>query len=144
MNEEKKDFIAWVKDHKKELIIAGVSVATIIAIILGVKNKNVLLKLCSNLRASVMKAPAPVRQLTDVAPVTPPVPIIEHEKIPVVEATEVMRRIQYPFDVSEHIRNLPPGWNASAEKMAEAEMLGITLLPGQTIVDGYTKGGLAA
>ena len=70
--------------------------------------------------------------------------ILEIEKIPVVEATEVTRSIQYPFDVSEHIRNLPPGWKASAEKMAEAEMLGITLLPGQTIVDGYTKGGLAA
>ena len=39
MNEEKKGFIAWVKAHKKELIIAGVGVPAIIAIILGIKNK---------------------------------------------------------------------------------------------------------
>lgn len=144
MNEEKKGFIAWVKAHKKELIIAGVSVAAIIAIILGVKNKDALLELWSSLRASVAKAPAPVRELPDITPATPPVSILETEKIPVAEATEVVRSTQYPFEVSEHIRNLHPGWKASAEKIAEAEMLGITLLPGQTLVNGYTKGGLAA
>ena len=144
MNEEKKGFIAWVKAHKKELIIAGVSVATIIAIILGIKNRDALVELWGSLRASVAKSPAPVRELPDITPVTPAVSIIETEKIPVAEATEMVRSVQYPFDVSEHIRNLHPGWKASAEKMAEAKTIGITLLPGQTIVDGYTKGGLAA
>jgi len=146
MNEEKKGFIAWVKAHKKELITAGVSVAVIIAIILGIKNKDALLELWGSLRlrASVAKSPAPVRELHDITPVTPEVSIIETEKIPVSEATEMVRSVQYPFGVSEHIRNLHPGWKASAEKMAEAERLGIMLLPGQTIVDGYTKGGLAA
>ena len=144
MNEEKKGFIDWVKAHKKELIIAGVSVAAIIAIILGIKNKDALLELWGSLRASVAKSHAPIRELPDITPVTPAVSIVETEKIPMAEATEVVRSVQYPFDVSEHIRNLHPGWKESAEKMAEAEMLGITLLPGQTIVDGYTKGGLAA
>ena len=143
MNEEKKGFIAWVKAHKKELIIAGVSVTAIITVILGIKNKDVLLELWSNLRAAVTKAPEPVSKLPNVAPATPPVSLIEAEVIPVVKATETMRSIQYPFDVSDHIRNLHPGCKASAEKIAEAEMLGITLLPGQTIVDGYTKRGLA-
>jgi len=144
MNEEKKGFIAWVKAHKKKLIIAGVSVAVIIAIILGIKNKDALLELWGSLRTSVAKSHAPIRELPDITPVTPEVSIVETEKIPMAEATEVVRSVQYPFDVSEHIRNLHLGWKASAEKMAEAEMLGITLLPGQTIVDGYTKGGMVA
>lgn len=131
MNEEKKGFIAWVKAHKKELIIAGVGVPAIIAIILGIKNKDALVELWSSLRASVAKSPAPVRELPDITPVTPAVSITETEKIPVAEATEMVRSVQSPFDVSEHIRNLHPGWKASAEKMAEAEMLGITLLPGK-------------
>lgn len=33
--EEKKSFLIWVKEHKKQLIIAGVSVATIVGIILA-------------------------------------------------------------------------------------------------------------
>ncbi len=143
MNEEKKGFIAWVKAHKKELLIAGVSVAAIIAIILGIKNKDALLELLGSLRTSLTKSHAPIRELPDITPVTQAVSIVETEKIPMAEATEVVRSVQYPFAVSEHIRNLHQGWKASAEKMAEAEMLGITLLPGQTIVDGYTKGGLA-
>jgi predicted membrane chloride channel (bestrophin family) len=38
MDEEKKGFMAWVKEHKKELILAGVSIGVIIAIVLGIKN----------------------------------------------------------------------------------------------------------
>lgn len=69
---------------------------------------------------------------------------IEAEKNPVVEAMECVNTPQYSFDVSGHIRNLHSGWKASAEKRSEAEMLGITLLPGQTLVDGYKKGRLLA
>ena len=42
-------------------------------------------------------------------------------------------------DVESHIRNLPDGWHPSAEKIFEAEKLGILLAPGQTLVDSYTK-----
>lgn len=43
------------------------------------------------------------------------------------------------FDVSTHIRNLPKGWKASPEKIAEAAELGINLLDNQTLVDSYMK-----
>lgn len=43
------------------------------------------------------------------------------------------------INVDGFVRNLPQGWNASAEKIAEAVEKGIDLKPHQTIVDSYTK-----
>jgi len=43
--------------------------------------------------------------------------------------------IQFPLS----IRNLPEGWNSSAEKLALAEEIGIDLLPQQTWVVPFTK-----
>lgn len=47
-------------------------------------------------------------------------------------------------DVSEHVRNLPPGWNASLEKTETAVDHGYTLGPGQTWVESYTTGNKSA
>lgn len=144
MEEEKKGFVAWVKAHKKELIIAGVSIGAIIAVALGIKNKDALMKMWGTLMDSIKEPVTPVSKLTEAAPITSVINITDVKENHVVNLSNVNRTIQYPFDVSKHIRNLHPGWNASAEKIAEAEMLGIVLQPGQTIVDGYTKGGMAA
>ncbi|EFV01478.1 hypothetical protein HMP0721_1461 [Pseudoramibacter alactolyticus ATCC 23263] len=144
MDEEKKGFVAWVKAHKKELIVAGISIGVILAVILGIKNKDALMKLWADMQASIRKSSVPVKELTDTVPVIQIAPIPEVDKSPVIRIVDVNRTAQYPFDVSDHIRNLHPGWKASAEKMAEAERLGIILQPGQTLVDDYTKGGVAA
>lgn len=45
-----KGFVAWIKSHKKQLIIASVSVPTIIAIALGIKNKDTLKELWEGLK----------------------------------------------------------------------------------------------
>lgn len=134
-----------ISSDKKELISAGISIAVLIATILGIKNKDVLLELWENLKELVTKPSAPLKKLHDIVPGSPTVHAIEEEKIPVVvKATECVNIPQYSFDVRGHIRNLHSGWKASAKKISEAEMLGITLLPGQTLVDGYKKGGLSA
>ncbi len=49
-----------------------------------------------------------------------------------------------PFEVRRHIRNLPDGWHASPEKIAEALKNSIILMDGQTWVNSYMKGGVAA
>lgn len=49
-----------------------------------------------------------------------------------------------PHDVAEHLRNLPEGRKASPEKIAAAAEHGYDLLPGQTWVENYRTGGLAA
>ena len=57
--QEKNLFICWVKEHKKELIIAGVSAAAIAAIILGYKNREYLISIISNLDKKVDSLPQP-------------------------------------------------------------------------------------
>ncbi len=39
---KKKEFENWVKNHKKELIIAGVGIGFVIATIAAIKNKDTL------------------------------------------------------------------------------------------------------
>lgn len=142
MKEEKKGFVDWVKAHKKEMIIAGVSIGAIIGVILGIKNKDVLIKTWATLKTSTKEPINPTSRLTE--SVTSVIKIMKVEEIPAIKISDENRDIQYPFKVSDHIRNLHSGWKASAEKIAEAEMLGIVLQPGQTIVDGYTKGSMVA
>lgn len=49
-------FVAWIKDHKKQLILVGVSIPTIIAVVLGLKNKDALKALWENLNEEIKKA----------------------------------------------------------------------------------------
>ena len=46
----------WIKAHKKQLILIGISIPTIIAIVLGLKNKDAMMELLDNLKDEVEKA----------------------------------------------------------------------------------------
>lgn len=147
MEEQKKGFLAWVKAHKKELIIAGISAATLIGIILCIKNRDSIEALWKSLSRAIEKSPAKVPEVSQTtiekiahSSVTV-TDVINPTEIPVINTT---RPFQKPFDVSDHIRNLHEGRRASARKITEAEAMGIILQPGQTLVDTYTKGGVAA
>jgi hypothetical protein len=143
MEEQKNGFIQWVKANKKELIFAGVSIAAIISIIVGIKNKDKIMALWESLRKSVenspVKVPTSSREVVE---------SIAHEPaqvIEVVSATEIIKfpsnhKTQVSFDVCDHMRNLPDGWHASAKKITTAAEYGYNLKPGQTWVDTYTKG----
>ena len=39
---EKNGFIAWVKEHKVQLLLAGISVTTLLLTIIGLKNKDAI------------------------------------------------------------------------------------------------------
>lgn len=52
---EKKGFIAWVKEHKAQLLFAGVSVTTVIMTILGIKNKEAISTLWDSLKKEIEK-----------------------------------------------------------------------------------------
>lgn len=51
--ENRNELIAWIKAHKTELIIVGVSIPTIIAVILGIKNKDAIKALWDSLKAAI-------------------------------------------------------------------------------------------
>ncbi len=44
---EKKDFISWIKAHKKQLVAAGVSITTIVLVVIGLNNKSEIFRLWS-------------------------------------------------------------------------------------------------
>ncbi len=132
MEENKKGFVDWVKDHKKQLLIAGISVTAIIGAIIGLKNMEAISELWETLEKSISKTPEKLPESFSIAQAVPPV---------FEEATPV-RMYTSPrdsFGVSRHIRKLSGGRHHSAEKAAEAALLGIDLPPDHTLVDAYTK-----
>ena len=54
--ESKKGLLTWIKAHKKEPILIGVSIPTIIAVVLGLKNKDAIKALWSQLNEEIKKA----------------------------------------------------------------------------------------
>ncbi len=42
---DKKTFIIWIKAHKKQLIAAGISITTLVLIVIGLKNKGEIVRL---------------------------------------------------------------------------------------------------
>ena len=137
--EDRKGLIRWIKEHKKALIAAGIGIGALILLILGIKNQATIKALWDSLRG-VVKTPTTkaVETVTQVVKEIPP------EPIPDVVTAIASNSETLPFEVSRHIRNLPSGWHASPEKIAEALKNNIILMDGQTWVDSYMKGVAAA
>ena len=133
MKEEKQGFIQWIKEHKKELIIAGISVAAIIGMIIGIKRKEELLELWQSLQKKMRENPSVAVQTAQET----------FDKTEII-AFPVKHSVPTSIEVSEHLRNLPEGWKASEEKILSATEHGYHLNPGQTWVDTYTKNKVIA
>lgn len=141
--EKRKSLIQWVKEHKKQLIIAGIGIGTLILIIWGIKNRKTIESLLDPLR-DVVKNPTAKnaeeisKAVMERAPVPEPIPLPEPD--PVIVPVTASNLEELPFAVRRHIRNLPDGWHASPEKIEEALKNNIILMDGQTWVDSYMKG----
>lgn len=150
MKKKKEKLIAWVKSHKKELAIAGVSVFSIIAVIIGIKHKAELLELFESLsrkitmthRSAESNASIVTTKTTVAATISKPEILSAARTYVIPEIDEKTRSYTnptIPFNVRDHIRNLAPNMYPSAEKMATAAEHNFTLNPHQTWVSGYTK-----
>lgn len=143
MEEQKKRFIEWIKAHKKELLIAGISITAIIAAVLVYRNHESIVTLWDTMKkTSVSELPV----VTTASKVNLVTSTAVNTVEAVIEPTEkIVRSLpQGPFEVTDHIRNLPEGWCASAGKIATAVEHGYELLPGQTWVERYVKNEIAA
>lgn len=122
----------YCKEHKPEIILIGLGAVCIgTGVALGVRyRKNSVLdrNLIGQEAKSIEATPYNVIRNPEF-----------YDAVPITRSG-----YNHPFDVSSHIRTLPNGWNASLEKQAAAKAMGITLEPGQTLVNGYVKGNLAA
>ena len=130
-SESKKRVLVWIKEHKAQLILAGVSITAILGIIWGVKNKDELTQLWSSLAKSKKMDSVTTTFMPKIATVTPATEAISRKR-PYTSPIEA-------FDVRRHVRTMAAGKHHSATKAAEAAKLGIDLLPNQTLVDPYTK-----
>jgi len=147
MEGQKNRLLEWVKAHKKELIIGGVSASVLVGIILGIRNNGSIEALRESLNKNIEKVPIKIPEALQAVPDK-----VIHTKAMVtdiIQPTETLsirssNAIQNTFEVSDHIRNLHEGWYASAEKIAIAAEHGYDLKPGQTWVDMYTKRTVAA
>ena len=130
---EQKTLIHWIREHKMEIAIAGISITALVGLGLGIKNKEAMEVFWNALKNNDPKIPIK----TEAPRITEQVSSIESVVIP------MRREYKEPFDVSSHIRNLHEGWKASPEKLERVAAYGIDLLPGQTLVESYTKGEVA-
>ena len=132
---EQNQMIQWIKAHKKQLILAGIGIAALIALVLGIKNKETLKALWASLKGAVQPTAEGISgtvatTVTEI-PTETPVLLLSND-------------LRVPQEVRRHIRNLHEGWHASPEKLAAAREMGIILQEGQTWVDNYMKGVCAA
>lgn len=145
MKDQKKVFIEWIEVHKKQLTIAGISTLGAIVIFLGIKNKDAIIEFWKSLQMSISNAPV---ELPKVGSSVSKAPETRTTMMKILTETKDIAGSYTPstssFNVKEHLRNLPAGWHASPKKIAEAELHGIDLLPNQTFVNTYMKGGIAA
>ena len=142
---EKKSFITWVKEHKKQLVIAGVNITAIVLAILAVKNRETLMKLWADLKDAIMDITKFADKITVESTELPVkvgevVNVVEVINPPTLMVVDNITIDKIPFGVQKHVRNLAPGYHPSPEKIATALENGIELLSNQTWVRDYTKG----
>lgn len=126
MNEENK-LVNWLKEHKKELAITGITTVAVLVVALGVKNKDSLIKNKDILHKMVKQTPQNIQKISINASL---------DEAPHIEVGNVEKM---PFEVSPHIRNLHKGWSASQDKVEAALEHGFVLNEGQTWVESYKK-----
>lgn len=134
MNKQKNKKTTWWERNKKKVLIAGgILVVTGVGIIVF-KNKDELISFLKNVKissndVSQLSDISAIETLTDVTPVAS------------IENVTVKKPLNngLPFDVCGGIRNLSGNRHPSAEKIAQAEKLGITLGEHQTLVNSFTK-----
>ena len=132
---EQSQIIQWIKVHKKQLILAGIGIAVVIALVLGIRNKDTLKALWASLKGAVEPTAERISDAvtTTVTEIPTETPALLLSNDPCV-----------PQEVRRHIRNLHEGWHAYPEKLAAAREMGILLQEGQTWVDNYMKGVCAS
>lgn len=123
----------WLKEHKTELIVSGVSIITIAALFVGIENRAMLEDKIPQMKKILCNPSVEGNSKKFLENATNDIGGISKEGIS-----------RAAHEVKSHLRKLPEGCKASKEKMALAIEYGYTLLPNQTWVESYHTGGNAA
>lgn len=141
MEDGQKSLLVWIKEHKKALVLAGISITAIIVAVLLTQNSVLLMEMGKALRQTIGKSATKSQipaALTTKASLSP---IDINGGRAAIDSTLIKRA---PHEVSEHIRNLPQGYRASPSKLSMAAEKGLELMEGQTFVSSYRTGNITA
>lgn len=130
--EKKKNFIEWVKAHKKQLILAGISITVVIGFAIKIKNDEFLMEVWEKLKTQLKAHSSNEDSLVQIE-------FFQETFVEdvVTKSTYIMK--EQTINVKQHIRNLAENCKPSAEKKLEAAKQGIELLDNQTIVNAHTR-----
>lgn len=126
MKEKRRKCIVWIKEHSRELFLAGISVGAMIAMFLSLKNCAMMEEKLEILKSLINQEPRELGSLSA-------------ENL--IETADKVCTTHAPHCVKLHVRNLSGGKKPSPAKLALAIELGYELLPNQTLVEAYTTGG---
>lgn len=128
--QEKKDFRAWVRAHRKELVAAGITIVGLLLLIAGIKNKDELAKVICAIK-NIVNSQEKVNTRE---------PIIENSTSNIVLLEPYLARIKAPHHVEGHPMKLAPGKNISQDMLGFIKENNIELPPNCTFRRSYDTG----
>lgn len=121
---------AWMKKHKKGILLLGALIVTIGVSYVLYKNRDSISNLLKSNKNNLLTTNN-IQKIEDIVLDAP------------TEVKEIVKKRTInednPFSVSGHFRNLPKNRRASSQKAAQALALDIVLGENQTLVDSYFK-----
>ena len=142
--EEKKSFFFFFREHRKELLISGISMATIMGIVFSIKHKDSLIELWNILKSIIDKSAFATSVIDKDETLEWIEPIVENKPVQTLITIDPGCLERLPHDVKAHLRVLPSGQHASSEKIATAAENGFDLsVGGITWVKDYSTGLVA-
>ena len=136
--EKRESVKKWSRNHRKQIIVAGVAMTAIAGVLIGLKRRNIM----QEIRNSAVACDLKLRSDEIVAGTVLNVDyeIGKDASINIISKPDNRTISRNPFEVTGHVRNLTAGWHPSQEKIDFAQTQGIDLLENQTFVNTYTKG----
>ena len=123
--QSKQGLLQWIKEHKKQLLLTGISITVLLGVVIGIKKKDELEELWQLLSSKISQPN--VKECSAYQVIT--------ESSHSVPEYKNYTPPKEPFNRCWHIRNMAPGKHHSAEKAAEAAAHGIHHLePNKTFV----------
>lgn len=134
MNEQNTTEMNWWRRNRKRVLIIGGAAAALGIGFVAFYKKDTLLELIT--REKVIAKDIPRLEGSAVVDTSSDLLTVAKTEAVVVR-TPINNGI--PFPVKGYIREIPEGWHASAEKLAQAGKLGIELREHQTLVNPFMK-----
>lgn len=130
---DRKGIKEWIYNHKSELLYAGVGLIAVGIVIY--KNSDQLNKIWLNIAQDIE-----ISTDKNILNVNEMIVNRTNENLSLLKSTVTNHTENVKFiEITNHVRNLPTGWQASSEKVLKAKRNGYHLGAGQTWVESYTK-----